>query len=96
VQIGVTVVNDSYDDQPVTLTVQVILLNHLGQALSQRMSATLGPMGAYAFVPRILTTAASERAKVQIHVIGARAPLGKSTTEDFLLEMSPSGNTVPG
>jgi hypothetical protein len=96
VQIGVTVVNDGYDDQPVTLTVQVILLNHLGRAFSQRMTTTLGPMAAYAFVPRILTTAASERAKVQIHVIGAHAPLGKSTIEDFVLEMSPSGNPAPG
>jgi hypothetical protein len=93
VQIGVTVVNDSYDDQPLTLTIQVIPLNKRGVALSQRMTTTLGPMGAYAFVPKSLTTAPSEQARVVLHVVGARAALGKLTTEEFRLEMSPSGNT---
>ena len=93
VQFGVTVVNDSYDSQPVTFTIQVILLNNRGVALSQRMSTTLGPMGAYAFVPRVLTTAPSEQARVILRVVGARAALGKLTTEEIRLEMSPSGNT---
>jgi hypothetical protein len=93
VQLGVTVVNDSYDNQPVTLIVQVTPLNHRGKAFSQRMSATLSPLGAYAFVPMSLTTAASERARVLLRVVGARAALGKLTLEVFHLEMSPSGNT---
>jgi hypothetical protein len=93
VQIGVTVVNDSYDDQPLTLTIQVIPLNNRGVALSQRMTTTLGPMGAYAFVPKLLTTAPSEQARVILHVVGARAAVGKLTTEEVRLEMSPSGNT---
>jgi hypothetical protein len=96
VQIGVTVVNDSYDNQPITFTVQVIPLNHRGVSFAQRMTTTLGPMGAYAFVPKILTTAPSEQARVIFHVIGARAAVGKLTIETFRLEMSPSGNTAPG
>jgi hypothetical protein len=96
VQVGVTVVNDSYDNQPITFTVQVIPLNNRGASFSQRMTTTLGPMGAYAFVPKILTTAPSELARVILHVIGARAAVGKLTTEVFRLEMSPSGNTAPG
>ena len=96
VRMGVTVVNDSYDNQPITFTVQVTPLNNRGVAFSQRMTTTLGPMGAYAFVPKILTTAPSEQARVILHVIGARAAVGKLTTEIFRLEMSPSGNTAPG
>ena len=95
VQIGVSVVNDSYDNQPITFTVQVTPLNHLGVAFSQRMTTTLGPLGAYAFVPKALTTAPSEQARIIVHVIGARAARGKLTTEIFRLEMSPSGNTAP-
>jgi hypothetical protein len=96
VQIGVTVVNDSYDTQPIIFSVQVTPLNHRGAAFSQRLSTTLGPMGAYAFVPKVLTTAPGEQARVIFHVMGARAAFGKLTTELFRLEMSPSGNTAPG
>ena len=96
VQVGVTVVNDSYDNQPITFTVQVIPLNNRGASFSQRMTTTLGPMGAFAFVPKILTTVPSEQARIIFHVIGARAAVGKLTTETFRLEMSPSGNTAPG
>jgi hypothetical protein len=93
VQLGVTVLNDSYDDQPITLTVQVIPLNNRGVRFSQRMTTTLGPLGAFAFVPKVVSTVPSEHAKVIFHVIGARAAVGKLTTEGFLLVMSPSGNT---
>ncbi|MCU1363059.1 MAG: hypothetical protein JWM55_887 [Acidimicrobiaceae bacterium] len=96
VQIGVSVVNDSYDNQLITFSVQVTPLNHRGAAFSQRLSTTLGPMGAYAFVPKVLTTAPGEQARVIFHVMGARAALGTLTTELFRLEMSPSGNTAPG
>jgi len=92
VQLGVSVVNVSYDVQPVTLIIQVTPLNARGNAFSQRMSATLGPLGAYAFVPQLLTTAASERARVVLRVVGARAARGMVSIEAFRLEMSPSGN----
>lgn len=96
VELGVSVLNASYDDQPVTVTFDVTPLNHRGVAYSSRMSATLGPMGAFAFVPKVLTTVPSERANVVIRVVGARAASGKTTVERYLLTMSPSGNTTLG
>jgi hypothetical protein len=93
VQLGVSVLNASYDDQPVTVTIVVTPLNHRGAAFSSRMSATLGPLGAFAFVPKALTTAPSEQANVVIRVFGARAAVGKTTVERYRLRMSPSGNT---
>jgi len=96
VQLGVSVLNASYDDQPVTVTIHVTPLNHRGLAFSSRMSATLGPLGAFAFVPGPLTTAPSEQANVVIRVLGARAAVGKVTVERYRLRMSPSGNTKPG
>jgi hypothetical protein len=93
VQLGVSVLNASYDDQSVTVTIVVTPLNHRGLAFSSRMSATLGPLGAFAFVPKALTTAPSEQANVVIRVFGARAAVGKTTVERYRLRMSPSGNT---
>jgi hypothetical protein len=92
VQLGISVLNASYDDQPVTLSVHVTPLNGLGKAFSQTMTATLGPDAAYAFVPDALVTSPSERATLVIRVLGVRAAVGKVSTEHFRLEMSPSGN----
>ncbi len=92
VQLGISVLNASYDDQPITLSVRVTPLNGLGQAFSQTMTATLGPDAAYAFVPRALVTSPSERATLVIRVLGVRAAVGKVSEEHFRLEMSPSGN----
>jgi hypothetical protein len=91
VELGVSVLNASYDEQPVTLSIRVTPLNHRGKPFFERMRATLGPLRAYAFVPSDLTTAASERARVVISVTGARAAVGKVTIEHYQLEMSPSG-----
>ncbi len=90
---GVSVLNASYDEQPVTLSIRVTPTNHLGQPFFERMHATIGPLEAYAFVPENLTTAANERAGVVITVAGARAAVGMVTTEHYRLELSPSGNT---
>jgi hypothetical protein len=95
VLLGVSVLNASYDDQPVTVTITVTPLNHRGVAFSSRTSTTLGPLGAFAFVPKVLTTAPSEQANVVIRVFGARAAVGKTTVERYRLRMSPSGNTKP-
>lgn len=90
VRLGVTVLNASYDEQPVTITIRVTPLNQRGLAFSQSMTTTLGPEKAYAFVPQIVRTAASEQARVVIAVTGARAAVGQSTTATYRLEMSPS------
>jgi hypothetical protein len=92
VELGVSVLNASYDEQPITLSIRVTPVNHRGQPFFERMRATLGPLQAYAFVPSALTTAASERAGVVISVTGARAAVGKVTTEHYRIEMSPSGD----
>jgi hypothetical protein len=93
VGLGISVLNVSYDEQPITLSIRVTPTNHRGQPFFERMRVTLGPLEAYAFVPDDLATAASERAGVIITVAGARAAVGKVTTEHYRLEMSPSGNT---
>jgi hypothetical protein len=93
VQLGVSVLNASYVNQPVTLTIRVTPLNKQRAAFSQTLTATLGPLGAYAFVPRPLRTAASERARVVITLSGAPAATGMVTSETYQLEMSPSGGS---
>jgi hypothetical protein len=93
VELGVSVLNASYDEQPVTLSIRVTPVNHRGQPFFERMRATLGPLEAYAFVPSDLITAASEQAGVVISVTGARAAVGKVTVEHYRLEMSPSGDS---
>lgn len=93
VQLGVSVVNASYDEQPVTLTIRVTPLNRRRAPFTQTLSTTLGPLQAYAFIPMSFRTAASERASVVLTLAGAPAAAGKVTTETFHLEMSPSGNS---
>jgi hypothetical protein len=90
VQLGVSVLNASYDDQPIALTIRVTPLNARGVAFVQRMSATLGPDQAFAFVPKALATAASEQARLVISVSGAPAAVGGVGVEVYRLEMSPS------
>jgi hypothetical protein len=93
VELGVSAVNASYDNQPVTLTIRVTPLNKRGNAFVQTMTATLGPLQAYAFIPKSLHTAPSEQANVVITLSGAPAAVGEVTSETYRLEMSPSGNT---
>lgn len=93
VQLGVSVLNASYVNQPVTLTIRVTPANKQRAAFSQTLSTTLGPLGAYAFVPRPLRTAAGERARVVVTLSGAPAASGMVTSETYRLEMSPSGSS---
>jgi hypothetical protein len=60
------------------------------------MTTTLGPDQAFAFVPKALSTAASEVARLVISVSGARATVAGVTVEVYRIEMSPSGNATPG
>jgi hypothetical protein len=93
VQFGVSVLNVSYVNQLVTLTIRVTPLNKRGATFTQTLSTTLGPQRAYAFVPGPLRTMASERARVVVTLSGAPAAPGMVTSETYLLEMSSSGNT---
>ena len=96
VQLGVSVVNESYDTQPVKLTIRVTPANKLRPPFTQTMTATIGPQQAYAFVPNSFTTAPSERAQVVLVLSGAPTAAGMVTHETYQLKMSPSGNTLPG
>ncbi len=95
VRVGVSVLNASYDVQPVRLVVRVTPLNGRGSPSTQTFTATLGPLQAFAFSLAPLRTLASEQARLVITVAGARAAVGKVTAETFRLEMSPSGNPAP-
>lgn len=93
VQFGVSVLNASYVNQPVTLTIRVTPANKRRAPFTQTLTTTLGPLGAYAFMPRALRTAASERARVVVTLSGAPAASGMVTSETLELEMSPSGSS---
>lgn len=94
VGLAVSVLNASFDDQPVSLSIRVTPLNHRGDAFSRTMTTTLGPLQAYGFTPGSLVTAPSERARVVLTLSGARAAVGMKTTESFELVMSPSGGSA--
>jgi len=96
VQLGVSVVNESYDTQPVKLTIRVTPANKLRTPFVQTMAATIGPLQAFAFVPKSFGTAPSERAQVVLVLSGAPAAPGMVNHETYQLEMSPSGNTASG
>jgi len=90
VKLGVSVVNMGYDYQPVKITVRVTPLNARGAAFVQSMTTVLGPLQAYAFVPKSFRTTASEQARVQLILTGAPGAAGMVTQETYRLEMSPS------
>ena len=96
VQLGVSVVNESYDAQPVKLTIRVTPANKLRAPFAQTMTATIGPLQAYAFVPNSFKTAPNEQAQVVLVLSGAPAATGMVTHEIYQLKMSPSGNTKGG
>jgi hypothetical protein len=60
------------------------------------MTTVLGPMRAYAFVPKLLTTQASERARLIIAVAGAPTAPNMTRKRIYGVVMSPSGNTTRG
>jgi hypothetical protein len=90
IQLGVSVSNAGYVNQPVTL--RVTFAPAFGPAQSQTMSADLGPLQSYAFVPNRLTTVASERATLTISVSGAQSGPNMTRTRFYRVQMSPSGN----
>lgn len=90
IQLGVSVENMGYVDQPVT--VRITLSPTSGVLQSQTMSAHLGPLRSYAFVPTPLHTLPSEKATLTISVSGAAAGTNLTKTRTYHLQMSPSGN----
>lgn len=93
VHLGVSVLNGFYIDQPVSLTVTLIPMNGRGARQSQTMTTILGPLQSFAFIPKLLTTQASERATLIIAVAGATSAPNMTRSRTYHVIMSPSGNT---
>lgn len=94
IRLGITVSNASYVLQNVALTLTFVQTNGARTSQRQTMSATLGPLGSFAFVPKLLATVAGERAQLSINVSGAPAGSKMSTSRHYLVIVSPSGNIV--
>ena len=90
--VGVSVTNDAYDVQRVSLTVTLMPTNRVGAIQRRRMTVTLGPLQSYAFVPTPLATAPSERATLTIVAGGAPGGAGLSRMRTYRFILSPSGN----
>jgi hypothetical protein len=93
VHLGVSVSNGNYIDQPISLTVTMIPLNGRGLRQSQTMTTVLGPLGSFAFIPKLLTTQASERATLIIKVAGAPSAINMTRSRTYRVIMSPSGKS---
>jgi len=92
VNLAVSVMNASYVNQPVTLTITFQPTNGKGVYQSQSLKATLGPNHAYGFLPKSLKTKAGQRATLTISVDGAPGAAGMTRTKVYSVVMSPSGN----
>jgi len=92
VNLGVSVLNASYVDQPVTMSITFQPSNGKGVYQSQTLKATIGPNQAYGFLPKSLKTKAGQRATLTISVDGAPGAAGMTRTKVYTVIMSPSGN----
>jgi hypothetical protein len=92
IDLGVSVSNASYVDQPVTLIVTLVPTSGHGPSQSQSMQTVLGPLKSFAFEPKALATIASEKATLRITLKGAPAAAALTRVRTFRVVMSPSGN----
>ncbi len=92
VHLEVSVVNASYVNQPVTMTITFRPTNARGKYQSQTMKAVIGPNHAYGFVPKSLNTKPGQRASLSISISGASAAAGMTRMKTYSVIMSPSGN----
>jgi hypothetical protein len=92
VELGVSVSNTSYVDQPVTLIVTLVPTSGDGPSQSRSMKTVLGPLKSFAFEPKVLTTISSEKATLRITLKGASTAAGMTRVRTFRVVMSPSGN----
>jgi len=92
VNLGVSVINVSYVDQPVTLSITFQPSNGKGVYQSQQLKATIGPNQAFGFLPKSLKTMAGQQATLTISVDGAPGAAGMTRTKVYRVVMSPSGN----
>jgi hypothetical protein len=92
VDLGVSVSNGSYVNQPVTLIVTLVPARGQGPSQRQTMSTTLGPLQSFGFDSQPFATKASEKATLTISVVGAPSAKNMTATRIYRVIMSPSGN----
>ena len=93
IRLGVTVTNASFVRQKVAITFTFAQTNGARTSQSQTMTATLGPLGSFAFVPKAVMALAGERGQLTIDARGAPAGPKMSTSRHYLVIVSPSGNS---
>jgi len=93
IRLGITVTNASYVRQNVAVTYTFVQTNGARASQRQTMTATLGPLASFAFVPKLLAATAGERAQLAIEATGAPAGAKMSTSRHYLVIVSPSGNS---
>ena len=89
IQVGVSVTNDAYCTQPVTVT--VTLTSSSGAAQRQVMRATIGPDASFAFDATPFTTYAGEKATLRVAVTGAPARASGTLERVYAVTLAPSG-----
>lgn len=89
VHVGVVVSNVAYASQPVRVTVTLSVRGATAQ--TQTMTAVIGPLASYAFVPRLLDVADGERGRLTVVVRGAPSAPSMRRSRGYTLVVSPSG-----
>jgi len=92
INVGVSVLNASYVDQPVTLKITYQPKNGRGKYQVRTMNVTIGPDRAYGFIAKGLNTLPGQRATLTFAVTGAPGAAGMTRTKSYLVTLSPSGN----
>lgn len=91
-RLGVSVTNQAFAEQAVTLIVRVVSRSQSPAPYQEVLHATLGPLASYAFVASPIATLASEHATVTIRLVGAPGGAALTHVETYQLVLSPSGN----
>jgi hypothetical protein len=93
-QVGVSVTNTGFVEQPMTLHVTLTPSNGPHRPVRKSFHMTLAPLQSYAVVPRDFATVPSERATLVVSVSGASPAANMTTTRTYNVVMSPTD--VPG
>jgi hypothetical protein len=93
-QVGVSVSNTGFVEQPVTLNVTLTPSNGPHPTVRKSFHMDLAPLQSYAVLPKSFATVPSERATLAISVSGAPAGANMTTTRTYNVVMSPTD--VPG
>jgi hypothetical protein len=87
-RVAVSVVNDAYDNQPVTVTMS---LSSAARTLSRRVALVLPPLGARAWVPHWLGVHPGEQATLVVAVQGAPAAPSRVLVRRYQVVVATNG-----